>query len=584
MNNKSSFEKKIVVQAKKIHTNLQKDPPKKHHLEKDKNNKYKSLSKNKIHKEKKSQIKKSASKFDLSSNKLNFNINQFQINKSKIKNTDLKCKKCSLQKPLLAMKPIKLNSTSNLDLYYSNNTEKHNPNIINMKINNSKQFNITNINIKKTSNNFFIGTNKYINNNIQNGNTQFYQNQKISNNNKYSKVIHPKYNNIISNMNNCFNNKKIFKKRYKITKINITTDNNNTSNSRNFKSSSYNNDIITDESKKETKNKNFSYNKSFVKQNNNKITNNLDNHSKSLFNIYKNEKDKKINSKKNNSYIIKNKNTAKKIIPQNTHLRGNSVSCSYPESYSLKDNTDDSVFSNPEIINLAKNEEKINNIEEKTERYLLILEKIIEKSQNPDTKFIFKFLKNEFTSINEEYLNQIKDYKETINKMSEKLSQTKKISIVIDDKIEENEKINSNGDYKMKISKNYDLDESKQNSNKNENEQLKKDMNEMMVIQKDNQFFFNLNKENLDDLDALYFLDKININVTGNKNNGFYLNNKYKDNDNKMNNYLSNNGDIIPLINLDPDYMESCKKKELKKLEEKHLTQFQRIALQFEPS
>ena len=120
---------------------------------------------------------------------------------------------------------------------------------------------------------------------------QFYQNQKISNNNKYSKVIHPKYNNIISNMNNCFNNKKIFKKRYKITKINITTDNNNTSNSRNFKSSSYNNDIITDESKKETKNKNFSYNKSFVKQNNNKITNNLDNHSKSLFNIYKNEKE-----------------------------------------------------------------------------------------------------------------------------------------------------------------------------------------------------------------------------------------------------------------------------------------------------
>ena len=579
MNNKSSFENNIVVQAKRIHTNLPKSHSIKHYLEKDKNTKYKSLSKNNNHKEKKSRIKKSTSKFDLSTNKFNFNINQFQINKSKIKTTDFKFKKGPLQKSFLVMKPIKLNSTNNLDICYSNNNDKSNSNIINMKINNSKKFNIANINIKETSNNFFIGNNNYINNNIQNNNVQFCSHQKMSNHNKYSKVIHPKSHNISSNMNNCFSNKKIFKKRYKITKINITTDN-NTSNSRNIKSSSYNNDIITDESKKETKNKNLSYNKSYMKQNNNKINNIPDKDSKSMFNLYKKDKGKKINTKKNNSYIIKNNNIQNNVIPQNINLQGNSISCSYPESYSFKDNSDGSLFSNPEIRNLAKVEDKNSTIEEKTERYIQILEKIIEKSQNPDTKFIFKFLKNEFVLINEEYLNSIKEYKDSLNKLTEKLSQTKKIDTVTDEKIEENEKEKVNSDGKMQTSKNYDLDESKQNSNKKDDEILEKNMNEITTAKKDSQFFFNLNKENVDDLDALYFLDKVNM--SNNKNNS--SNNKDKENNNQMNNYHSNNGDIIPFINLDPDYMESCKKKEFKKLEEKHLTQFQRIALQFEPS
>ena len=47
---------------------------------------------------------------------------------------------------------------------------------------------------------------------------------------------------------------------------------------------------------------------------------------------------------------------------------------------------------------------------------------------------------------------------------------------------------------------------------------------------------------------------------------------------------MNNNGDIVPLLNLDPKYIEDCKNRELLKIEEAHLTPFQKIALQFEMS
>ena len=49
-------------------------------------------------------------------------------------------------------------------------------------------------------------------------------------------------------------------------------------------------------------------------------------------------------------------------------------------------------------------------------------------------------------------------------------------------------------------------------------------------------------------------------------------------------NYKSNKGDIVPQLNLDPEYIEDRKNKELLKLEEANLTPFQKIALQFEVS
>ena len=103
--------------------------------------------------------------------------------------------------------------------------------------------------------------------------------------------------------------------------------------------------------------------------------------------------------------------------------------------------------------------------------------------------------------------------------------------------------------------------------------------NNISNIKRNNYYFAQLNRKNLDDLDAIYFFDKIN-----NNNNGKIVFNNNNKNNNNNYNYVNNNGDIVPQLNLDPKYIEDCKNKELLKIEEAHLTPFQRIALQFEMS
>ena len=81
-------------------------------------------------------------------------------------------------------------------------------------------------------------------------------------------------------------------------------------------------------------------------------------------------------------------------------------------------------------------------------------------------------------------------------------------------------------------------------------------------IRRDNEYFKMLNKKNVNDLDALYFYDKIKYNSS------YDFESKEKEN--------------IPKLNLDAKYIEKCKQKELDKINEVHLTPFQKIALQFE--
>ena len=75
-------------------------------------------------------------------------------------------------------------------------------------------------------------------------------------------------------------------------------------------------------------------------------------------------------------------------------------------------------------------------------------------------------------------------------------------------------------------------------------------------IKRDNSFFKELNAKNIDDLDALYFFDKV----------------EYNQNDEKE----------IPKLNLEQKYIEKCIQKEIIKRNEENLTPFQKIALQFE--
>ena len=81
-------------------------------------------------------------------------------------------------------------------------------------------------------------------------------------------------------------------------------------------------------------------------------------------------------------------------------------------------------------------------------------------------------------------------------------------------------------------------------------------------IKRGNEYFKMLNKKNVNDLDALYFYDKINYNSS------YDFESKEKRN--------------IPKLNLDAKYIEKCKQKELDKINEANLTPFQKIALQFE--
>ena len=92
-------------------------------------------------------------------------------------------------------------------------------------------------------------------------------------------------------------------------------------------------------------------------------------------------------------------------------------------------------------------------------------------------------------------------------------------------------------------------------------------------------YFAQLNKKNLNDLNAIYFFDKINNNI-----NGKIIMNSNNENFGNNYNYISNSGELVPELNLDPQYIEECKRKELLKIEEQNLTPFQRIALQFEMS
>ena len=77
-----------------------------------------------------------------------------------------------------------------------------------------------------------------------------------------------------------------------------------------------------------------------------------------------------------------------------------------------------------------------------------------------------------------------------------------------------------------------------------------------MKIKRSNLFFKELNEKNIDDLDALYFFDKVEYNQ-----------NEEKD---------------IPKLNLEQSYIEKCIQKEIIKRNEDNLTPFQKIALQFE--
>ena len=213
------------------------------------------------------------------------------------------------------------------------------------------------------------------------------------------------------------------------------------------------------------------------------------------------------------------------------------------------------------IINEIKEFKNYKN-NEIMDKIKVIFNEVIEYLVPKESKNIFSMLIKEIYNINKDYIDNLKHSEEIIEKYKMKIFQyekkyrelgniiknkekeinTYKIEL---EKIKKESKIFTN--LKMhKIYQNFDIKLHKNNVSSKE-----------LKIQSDNNSFIKkLNAKNVDDLDALYFMDKIN--------------------------YIQNDVEQIPKLNLEPKYIEKCMKKELIKRNEVKMTPFQKIAMQFE--
>ena len=473
---------------------------------------------------------------------------------------------------------IKLNSMNSLPgcfinnntTYYINNNTNNNNNINN--ISNTNTGNINNINNKTISKNNSLSYYYTSNSNMVN-NSKGKNIGKIINDNALQKLLCMKANmSYYSNFN--FNKGYIHRIIKKNQTTNLTTDN---SNSRNMKSPS-GNYFITEETKLCTKEKRKIKSKSKPKTS---YTNNKKSKKKSSNNI--------VNKIKSNKPIkIPHKNSYQR--PQMNFLGGDAC-------------TDKIVYSpNIESIELkiAKQLQNIKNVEKVTkfEKLKNICEEAIENFVSKEYQKIFYLIIKEFDNINKLNLNDIKYLKDKKDELSQKIKIIENENNIFKLQLEQNNKEMTSIKNQLKQAKNNNIKFPYKNqkniksikinnNNKNNCENFQKEeMNyENLNIEtdsnyilqnlnkknseingiRDNNYFTELNKRNLNDLDAIYFFDKIN--------------------NNKIDSNLKNDKiEQIPELNLDPDYIEKCKEKELLKMEEEHLTPFQRIALHFESS
>ena len=519
------------------------------------------------------------SKINLKNYIINKKLNKkkiFQNNKMKHHN-----RKSNSINPINSNFSIKLNSMNTLPgcfinnntTYYINNNTNNNNNINNINNNN-----VNNINNKTISKNNSLS---YYYTSNSNNMTNIHKNKNISkmiNDQALQKLMCMKAN--MSYYSNFNYNKNIL---HKITKknaaTNLTTDN---SNSRNLKTPS-GNYFITEESK-------------FLMKEKKKIKSK----SKPKSSYIKTKKSKK---KSSNNVLNKIKaNNPLKIPHKNSYHR--------PQMTFLGDSVTDKNVYSPSIesieLKIVKNLQNIKNFEKekKFEKLKNTCEEAIEYLVPVEYQKIFYLMVKEFDNVNKMNLNDIKYLKgkkeeleknikiieneNNIYKMQ--LEQNNKEIALIKNKLKNTE--NNYMKFPFKKSKNIksikfknfsknlqnydDDDEEEEENNENLNTgshysgQISSKRNENGENEKNNSYFIKLNKKNLNDLDAIYFFDKVS-------------NNNHK-NDGNKNNYKNNRGDLVPQLNLDPEYIEECKTKELLKIEEENLTPFQKIALQFEIS
>lgn len=500
------------------------------------------------------------SKINLKNYIINKKLNRRNLNHNNSK-TKANNKKSNSINPSRNNFSIKLNSMNNLPGCYINNNIT---NFINNNVNN-----IINNNKTMTKNN---SLSYYYSSNYNTTNNKNKNIGKINNDYTLNKLMCIKAN--LSYYANFNYNKGINKIQKKTPTVNLTTDN---SNSRNMKSSPCNY-FITEESKIYMKDKNRIKNKSKLKMSYLNLKKNKKKSSNILLNKIKSNIPLKIPHK--NSYHI----------PQISYGGDISIEKSNPsppiDTFELK------------ITNELKNIKEANK-DEKNSKLKKIYEDSIEYFIAKEYRNIFLLILKEFDDINKDYLNDIKYLKEKNEELNNKIKNKENENVILKKKLEENEnEINiikkklvenigyyNNHQNEINYEKNYNEEEeyeeeNEYEENKNNSRYYDIVLNKNDKFNRNNYYFAQLNKKNIDDLDAIYFFDKIN---NGNINRKIIINNN-GDNLSNNYNYINNKGEIVPELNLDPKYIEDCKKRELLKIEEAHLTPFQRVALQFEMS
>ena len=216
--------------------------------------------------------------------------------------------------------------------------------------------------------------------------------------------------------------------------------------------------------------------------------------------------------------------------------------CARMENYELK------IMNEIKELKNCKDNEIFNKIK-------IIFEEAVDSLIPKESKNIFISLLKEICNINSEYLENINNLKDMIEHLKSKMNnyESKYFDLVNKYKSKEKELIN----LKKEVEKFF-----KENDKKFHNDKIKiknkKNSSYDLKVMRDNTYFKNLNIKNIDDLDALYFFDKIE--------------------------YKQNNENEIPKLNLEGKYIEKCIQKEIIKRNEVNLTPFQKIALHFEMS
>ena len=255
-----------------------------------------------------------------------------------------------------------------------------------------------------------------------------------------------------------------------------------------------------------------------------------------------------------NTQNNKNNNTQIKTRIQTSILGPSSSSGGFIENLSTEKTSGGVRMENCElkIINEIKELKNYKN-NELFNKIIIIFEEAIDNLIPKESKNIFLLLVKEITNINKEYLENINNLKDMIEHLKSKINnyENKYSDLINKYKNKEKELF----DLKKEVEKFYKEKENKYN-NDNIKVKYKKNSSFDFKIKRDNKYFKNLNAKNIDDLDALYFFDKIE--------------------------YNQNNKNEIPKLNLECKYIEKCIQKEIIKRNEVNLTPFQKIALQFE--